>query len=377
MRVIHVHGGNLYGGVETLLGTLAREGDACPALEQSFALCFEGRVKEELLTAGATVHTLGDVRVRSPLSVRRARAALDGVLRRERYDVAICHSSWSQSLFGPVARAAGVPLAFWMHAPADGTHWLERWARRTPPRLVICNSEFTARSAPRLYPRARVEVVYCPVAFAPEAAHASPSTRADVRAELATNESDVVIIQVSRMEAWKGHAAHLEALALLKDVPDWTCWIIGGAQRPVEAEYLEGLKQRASRLGIAGRVRFTGERADVPRLLAAADMFCQPNTGPEPFGLVFIEALMSGLPVVATGIGGAMEIVNDSCGLLVAPDDVSALASGMRQLIESPQRRAELSARSPARARELCDAPTQLARLHLLLDANARREVAA
>ena len=74
----------------------------------------------------------------------------------------------------------------------------------------------------------------------------------------------------------------------------------------------------ATELGISDRVRFAGQRDDVPGLLAAADVFCQPNTGPEPFGIAYVEALWSRLPVVATQFGGAQEIVDDSCGLLVA-----------------------------------------------------------
>ena len=53
----------------------------------------------------------------------------------------------------------------------------------------------------------------------------------------------------------------------------------------------------------------------MPALLAAADLFCQPNTAPEPFGLSLVEALQAGLPVVTSGIGGACEIVDASCGV--------------------------------------------------------------
>src|SRR2546427_11688931 len=73
MRVLHVSSGNLYGGIETLLLTLARHRNLCPGLEQHFALCFEGRLSEELAAVGARVHLLGNVRVRKPLSVWRSR----------------------------------------------------------------------------------------------------------------------------------------------------------------------------------------------------------------------------------------------------------------------------------------------------------------
>jgi glycosyltransferase involved in cell wall biosynthesis len=375
MKILHVHSGNLYGGVETLLATVWRERAACPSMKTEFALCFEGRLSEELRAAGATVHTLGVARVRSPLSVRRARRTLARVLREQCFDLVVCHSSWTQALFGASSRAAGLPLVFWMHAPADGRHWLERWARRTPPDLVVCNSRFTSESAKQLYPRARAEVVYCPVSAT--AARLSPAERASLRAEFDTPETATVVVQTSRMEEWKGHVLHLEALAKLKDVAGWVCWIVGGAQRPVEAAYVEGLRERAARLGITGRVRFAGQRTDVQRLLAAADIHCQPNMGAEPFGITFVEALAGGLPVVTTDIGGAREIVDDSCGVLVPRGDANALASALRELIESPALRERHALCGPTRAKELCDPATQLNRLHGLFDALARQEVAA
>ena len=72
-----------------------------------------------------------------------------------------------------------------------------------------------------------------------------------------------------------------------------------------------------ARKGLAERVRFLGERADVPDLLGAADIHCQPNSSPEPFGLAFVEALHAALPVVTSDAGGAREIVTPACGVLV------------------------------------------------------------
>ncbi|MET0648722.1 MAG: glycosyltransferase, partial [Pyrinomonadaceae bacterium] len=99
MRVLHVHSGNLYGGVETMLSTVARRRDACPGMEPHFALCFEGRLSEELEASRARVHHLPDVRVSRPATVMRARKALAALLRDEKFDVVICHSSWSHAIF--------------------------------------------------------------------------------------------------------------------------------------------------------------------------------------------------------------------------------------------------------------------------------------
>ncbi|HSS20296.1 MAG TPA: glycosyltransferase [Pyrinomonadaceae bacterium] len=353
LRVLHVHAGNMYGGVETMLLTQVRFRELCPALETSFALCFAGRFSEAVNAAGATVHSLGAVRISQPRSVRLARKNLRELLRRETFDAVVVHSSWAQVIFGPVARAESVPLVFYLHSEASGKHWLERWARRTTPDLVIANSQFTATSLPKLYPGVPAEVVYCPVAE-PDVSEPQNS-RSRIRAELNTPDDAIVIVQVSRMEAGKGHRLHLEALSRLQDLPDWVCWQVGGAQRPEEERYLEELKQLAQRLGLAARVRFLDQRKDVAQLLAAADIFCQPNTSPDSFGIAFAEAQHARLPVVTTDMGAAREIVDDSCGLLMPPANVHALADALRRLIADGPERETLGAAGAAKAKQLCD----------------------
>ncbi len=371
MRILHVHSGNMYGGVETLLMTLSCLRDLCPAMEPHYALCFEGRLSEELTAAGMPVHLLGKVRISRPLTVVRARRALRDLLRRFPFDLAITHSAWSQSLFGATVRASRIPQVFWLHSETTGRNALERWARRTNPDLALCNSKFTAKTMPNLYPHVRTEVIYCPVAQ-PDRFDLNEE-RAATRAELQTPENATVIIQVSRLEAWKGHTLHLEALSRLKDLAGWVCWQVGGAQRPGEAKYLADLKKTAVRLGIGDRVHFLGQRSDVPRLLAAADIHCQPNSEPEPFGIAFIEALYAQLPVVTTALGGACEIVDETCGLLVPPRDAPALAASLRRLIEDRILRINLGSNGPRRARELCDPASQIERLGRLLASVTRR----
>lgn len=373
MRVLHIYSGNLYGGIETMLITLARQRSLCPQMEPHFALSFAGRLSEELNAAGVPVYMLGNVRTSRPSSVLRARRALGEVLRRNDFDVAVCHAPWSQAIFGRTARAAKVPLVFWLHDVVSGRHWLERWARRAPPDLAICNSYFTARALVNLYPRVRAETLYCPVAFTE--VEVSDADRLATRAQFDTPEDATVIIQVSRMEAWKGHVLHLEALAKLRDIPGWICWMVGGAQRPQEVSYCEELKSLAAQLGISDHIRFVGESSDVPSLLYAVDIFCQPNIGPEPFGIVFIEALYARLPVVSTALGGAREIINDSCGILVEPVDADALAAALRELISNPARCAALGAYGPTRARQLCDSATQINSLHSTLMTIAPLEI--
>jgi len=194
------------------------------------------------------------------------------------------------------------------------------------------------------------------------------SQRIAIRKELQTPAEAVVIVQVSRMEAWKGHRFHLNALAMMRDIPNWVCWFVGGAQRPAEERYLEELKQSAEQYGIADRLRFLGQRTDVRELMLSADVFCQPNMGPEPFGVVFVEALSAGLPIVTTATGGGLEIVDSTCGLLIPANDVTALATAVRRLVLDNELRTRMSKAGPDRARALCDPTRQVRRLASVIE---------
>ena len=370
LRVLHAHPGNLFGGIETMLVTIARH--APGADRHAFALCFAGRLADDLAAAGAPVTRLSPPRLSRPWTVRRARQDLLALLSREPADVVICHSPWSLAVFGPAIRRARLPVALWLHGPLSSRSWLDRFAARRQPDLLLCNSRYTADCATALF-RGPAQIVYPPV----QPAHVDRASARDaLRAALGAAPSETVILQVSRLESWKGHHLLLEALGDLRDTPGWTCWVAGGAQRPAETRYLETLKRAAASLHIERRVRFLGERRDVPQLMAAADVFCQANQAPEPFGIVFIEALQAGLPVVTTDLGGAREILTPDCGVLVAPANAAALAQALRQLVDQPGRRSGLGSGGPLRARELCDPAAQLARLAAVLRGAGRIEFA-
>src|SRR5262249_29742022 len=156
-------------------------------------------------------------------------------------------------------------------------------------------------------------------------------------------------------EPMKGQQACLDALALLRDRDDWTCWQVGGAQRPSEVQYLESLRSAVARLGIGDRVRFLGQRLDIAALLSAADRCGQPNLEPDACGIRFGEALGAGLPVVTSKSGGALEIVDSTCGVLLDPGDRKGLAGALESLVAQPLLRAKMGEAGRARARALCD----------------------
>lgn len=361
MRVLHITSGNLFGGVETILTTLARSRHLCPEMEPHFAICFDGKLSQTLQEAGAAVHLLGGVRFSRPWTVVRARKNLQALLRSTRFDAAICHMAWPQAIFGSVVRRHGVPLLFYAHNRISGSHWTERLARRTPPDRVISVSQDTAATIANLYQQVPNVVLYSPLPGSLR--ETDKDQRQRTRQSLGVTGDTPVIIQVSRMEPWKGHPALLSALAALKDL-QWTCWIVGGAQKPDEIIYLQRLTAQARQSGIEDRIRFLGERSDVPSLLAAADLFCQPNTQSEGFSIVFMEAFLASLPIVTTAIGGGLEMVTGSCGALLPMNDGAALEQALRRLLSDPGERGKLGAAGRQRVLEMCDPAAQLGKLH-------------
>ena len=374
LRALHVVSGNLYGGVERILVTFARLRNLCPNMEPHFAVCSEGRLSQELSALSAPVHTLGPVRISRPWSVLRARQRMGQLLRRERIDVVVCHMAWTQAIFGPAVRRAGAPLVFYLHNRTDGRHWLDRWARAAAtPDLALCVSRDTASTCANIYPHAPYEVFYSPLPL--DRVDHFGGDRSRVRSELGTAEDSPVIIQVSRMEAWKGQQSLLEALGRLRDRQDWTCWIVGGAQTAPEVEYARALQSLAKERGIEQRVRFLGERSDVSKLMAAADLFCQPNKATEGFSIVFLEAFLARLPVITTAIGGAIEIVDESCGVLLPMNDLEGLVEALRGLLDDPQRRGALGRAGYRRVHETCEPRAQLDKLKKILGAVAAASV--
>jgi len=347
MNILHIYPGLSYGGIESMLVTLARERAACPELQPSFALNFPGRCTDELIATGAAVHHLGSARIRSPWQLLQTRSRLAALIRDTSFDAVICHASWALALYGGVVRNAGRPLVFWMHnnSTRGPTHIGETWAGLQKPDLAICNSRFTASTLPLLFARQipRHTVIACPVSH-PSSAEVSLERKWALRAELNTTQDAVVIILASRMERWKGHTLLLDALASLRREPGWKCWIVGGGAGPKEQDFLTELTGQTQRLGISDRVVFTGRRNDVPALMGAADIYCQPNLDPEPFGIAFVEALYAGVPVVSADHGGAAEIVDATCGRLVPPGDVTALAEALRELVRDSGLRQALGA---------------------------------
>jgi glycosyltransferase involved in cell wall biosynthesis len=369
MRVLHLVPGNLFGGVETFIACTARRRDLTRELEHHYALCFEGRLAEELESARVPLHRLGTMRTSRPWTVARGRMRLRELVSRHRFDIALTHSSWPHAMFASVLRRAGVPTIYYLHGPIHELSWIDRWARRTRPAAMIAVSADTLQSGRTLFPDVPADVLNYPIPWVD--VPRGPEVRADVRRELGVGPNDVLLFQASRADRWKGHDRLVEALARLRDVPGWTCCLASGAQRPKEAEFLAEVRASVRRHGLDERVRFLGERRDVPRLLAGADVYCQANIAGEGFSLAFMEAFAAACPIVTTRLGGAPELVDDASGILVPPGDTDAFARALERLVRNPAERAALGENARRRILSLCDPSARLGDLSRILSRTA------
>ena len=193
-----------------------------------------------------------------------------------------------------------------------------------------------------------------------------------VRRELGVAPGAPLVGIVGRLDHWKGVDVFLRAVAICAiEVPGARFVVIGGAidGREETAQQLEGL---AASLGINDVVRFTGWRYgpdDMPSVFAALDLLVLASTWPEPFGLVILEAMASGKPVIASNHGGPAEIcLAGATALLVRPRDPRALAAAMLELLEDPERARLMGQRGRARAEAHFDQRRCVERVEALYD---------
>ncbi|WP_263382466.1 glycosyltransferase family 4 protein [Granulicella arctica] len=163
------------------------------------------------------------------------------------------------------------------------------------------------------------------------------TTASMFREELGLTGEDFLICAVGMINPRKGLTGLLDAFKdVYLAVPSAHLAVVGAPIFNRDDLYLAEIRDQAHRLGIEDRVHFTGPRSDVPNVLRSADLLVL-NALVEPFGLVLIEAMSSGTPVLATRVGGIPEIITDNeTGYLVAPSDPIALATRLLQVIDDP-----------------------------------------
>ena len=217
--------------------------------------------------------------------------------------------------------------------------WLARRSFERADLVAPVSAELAARLR-ELAPRARLEVVPNVVdseTFRPRADGAGRSGPG------AGGGGGARLLAVAALAEKKGHRFLLEAL---RELPGAELDVVG------DGELRGALERRARELGVGGRVRFRGAlaKAEVAELMRAADLLVLPSLA-ENLPVVLIEAQASGLPAVATRVGGVPELVDDAAGTLVEPGDAAALAAAIRATLARAGEidRARLAARAGER----------------------------
>lgn len=156
----------------------------------------------------------------------------------------------------------------------------------------------------------------------------------------ACNGHPLTLLAVASLTRRKAHDVLISALAPLKHLP-WQARFVGGGD--FDPAWSNALQQQVNRLQLQSRIQFTGTLDDPQVELQNADLFVLPSRY-EGYGMVFAEALAAGLPVIATHVGAVPEVVPESAGLLVPPDDADALTAALHRLLTRDDLRRQLQA---------------------------------
>ncbi|MBS7810032.1 glycosyltransferase family 4 protein [Roseococcus pinisoli] len=279
------------------------------------------------------------------------------IMREERFDLVHAHMPISGFLARAAARAEGVPRVaytchgflfnqpgpLWRRGLSLGVEWLG--GRMTDTFLTV--SEEEAADARRL--RIHRHATATGNGRDPALFHPDAGARAALRAEMGLAEGDCVVIGISRLVRHKGWPELLQAM---ERVPGAHLWVVGERLPTDHGEDLTPHFARAAEV-LGPRLKMLGYRHDVARWLQAADIFALPSHF-EGLPMSVIEAMLTGLPVVATDISGCREqVVSGETGYLVPPMQVSGLADALARLAADALLRQKMGAAGLARARSL------------------------
>lgn len=335
-------------------------------------VCSGGPLLERARAEGIRVRAINVVRGYNPLDHLATFRELLRFFREERFDIVHVHTPVAALIGRLAARCAGVPMIVYT---AHGFYFHDRmpaWQRRLFVALEYLGGRLTDilftqsaedAEAARRHALCRGGVIEAigngsdPSRFFP--AGPDDAARAALRRELDADDATPVIAMIGRLVAEKGYPELFEAM---RDV-DARLWVIGERLKSDHAQPIDAHIEAAQRDPVLSRrIRFLGYRDDVPALLRAADIFTLPSHR-EGMPRSIVEAMLSGLPVVATDIRGSREeVVDGETGYLVPLGDVQALSQALRRLAVDPLLRRRLGAAGRARAVALYDEKKIIAR---------------
>jgi glycosyltransferase involved in cell wall biosynthesis len=340
-------------------------------------VCSDGPLLERARAEGFRIAATPIVRGYNPVEHWKTFRALIRLFREERFDLVHVHT--------PVAALIGRLAAAWTRVPtvvytAHGFYFHEgmpAWKRRLFVGLeyiggrctdiLLTQSSEDAETARRagLCRGGRIEAIgngSDPERFRPAAT--DDAARRALRQSLGVDDATPVIAMIGRLVAEKGYP---ELFAAMRDV-DARLWVIGERLKSDHAQSIDQLIDAAQQDPILSkRIQFLGYRRDVPELLRAADIFTLPSHR-EGMPRSIIEAMLSGLPVVATDIRGSREeVVEGKTGFLVPLRDIPALSRALQRLASDATLRHNFGNAGRERAADLFDERKIVARQIALL----------
>lgn len=219
---------------------------------------------------------------------------------------------------------------------------------------VVSNSRQTEAwlvgEQPGLKSRSRVVFNGLPALARPERARCEA-----FRTSVGADGESLVVTLAGRINRWKGQSVLIEAAGILSrtDLASRLRFVVVGSAAPGLEDLPEQLRQRADALGVRELVVFRDFVEDVWPVWFGSDIAVVPSTEPEPFGMVAIEAMAAGLPVIAAGHGGLLDIIEDGAsGLLVTPGSAEDLARAIARLARDAELRRSLGEAGRKRQKE-------------------------
>jgi glycosyltransferase involved in cell wall biosynthesis len=232
------------------------------------------------------------------------------------------------------ARLTRSPVIVHAHGPCGDSYISRRLAPHVPACVAI--SHAVVKSFESIgTPKERISLLQNPLTVEPGTL--DRDTRVRVRARHGIPADLPIAGIVGRIVAWKGQREFLQAVAeALKVIPGAGAVVIGDVTDDSDAYGME-VRDEAIRLGIQDRVWFTGFLGDPAEAYALLDVLVHSSIDPEPFGLVLTEAMAFGIPVVAAGTGGPVEIITDRVdGFLTDPLDPAGVGVVLARLLQDP-----------------------------------------
>ena len=346
LHIVQIIDNLIIGGAQKLLVTLASQAEV-NGLELTIVSLSSNNdrmILDELAGLGTKVIIF---QAQHLLDLRRI-FRLSRFLSGGNFDLAQCHLTYANIIGALCGRLAGLLVVTTLHSTEDvlqefhpfiGT--LETWTIRHLSKRVVAVGYTIADS---FRERLRGRVIDVIPNVVPIPVRITEKERLDLRKEIAGDAHKKIVISVGRIAPPKGYEDLVTAFSFLVPThPNMVLILIG------DGPLFEDIRSLISRLSLEKNVLLLGARQDVPRLLAASDLYVSSSHW-EGLPLAILEAMMAGLPVVATDVGDIPRLITADTGLVIPPHQPRAIAEAIAELLRDPGQLREMGAAARARA---------------------------